>query len=269
MANFRADRAREILTAIIDDKFNGFSRRKRPVLAAVKGMVEYSSDLAKSIPALFPPVEVRKTLGEVVSSAGKAQLRIAETEKYAHVTFFLNGGEERVYEGEERILVPSPKVATYDLKPEMSAPDVKAKLLAAIGSGKFDLIVVNFANPDMVGHTGVMSAAVKAVEVIDDCIGQLAEAVHAAEGVMLITADHGNIELMRDPLTHAPYTSHTTNLVPFVLAVGDNISFVENGTLADIAPTVLNLMGLGIPSEMSGKILTHQREGLKDNRVAS
>lgn len=270
MANFRADRARELLTAITDNDFTGFPRKERVKLAAVKGMVEYSAELNKSVPALFPPIEVRETLGEVVSKTGQTQLRIAETEKYAHVTFFLNGGEERVYEGEERILVPSPKVATYDLKPEMSAYEVLEKLLAAIRSDKFDLIVVNFANPDMVGHTGVMEAAVRAVEVIDDCIGQLTDAVQEAGGALLITADHGNIELMRDPETNEPYTSHTTNLVPLVLAVGgaENAS-LANGTLADLAPTVLTLMGLDIPSEMGGVNLIRAKEGIEKNRVAS
>ncbi|WP_334128364.1 2,3-bisphosphoglycerate-independent phosphoglycerate mutase [Sneathiella sp.] len=270
MANFRADRARELLIAIVDDGFTGFARKKRPALAAVKGMIEYSADLSKSVPALFPPVDVRETLGEVVAKTGRTQLRIAETEKYAHVTFFLNGGEERVYTGEERILVPSPKVATYDLKPEMSAYEVLDKLVGAVKSEKFDLIVVNFANPDMVGHTGVMEAAVRAVEVIDDCVGQLATAVASVGGALLITADHGNIELMRDPETNAPYTSHTTNLVPLVLAVGGaENARLANGTLADLAPTVLALMDLDIPSEMGGANLIHAKEGIEKNRVAS
>ena len=269
MVNFRADRAREILTAITDENFTGFVRHRRPKLVAVKGMVEYSAALAEAVPALFPPVDVKKTLGEVVASADKTQLRIAETEKYAHVTFFLNGGEEQVYEGEERILVPSPKVATYDLKPEMSAFEVRDRLVDAIKSGKFDLIVVNFANPDMVGHTGVMEAAIKAVEVIDECIGDLTKTIEEAGGAMVITADHGNIEVMRDPDTNAPYTSHTTNLVPFVLAVGADDAIVHDGTLADLAPTVLNLMKLKVPSEMTGKNLVEERERLETNRVAS
>ena len=183
MANFRADRARQFLNALTDDDFTGFDMSDAPKLVAITGMVEYSADLAPKVPALFPPVDVQKTLGEVVSKAGRKQLRIAETEKYAHVTFFLNGGEESVYEGESRILVPSPKVATYDLQPEMSAPEVKEKLLEAIQSEEFDLIVVNFANPDMVGHTGVMEAALKAVETIDGCIGELSNAVEAKGGV--------------------------------------------------------------------------------------
>jgi len=269
MANFRADRAREMMIAITDPDFDGFDRGTRPDLAAVKGMVEYSSALAQAVPALFPPVEVSNTLGDVVAASGRTQLRIAETEKYAHVTFFLNGGEEKVFDGEERILVPSPKVATYDLQPEMSAPEVETRLTDAIKSGKFDLIVVNFANPDMVGHTGIMSAAIKAVEVIDGCIGRLADTVTEMNGVMLITADHGNIELMKDPATHKPHTAHTTNLVPFVLAAGKNVIRLKNGTLADIAPTVLTFLGMGIPTEMTGQNLAIAGEDIENNRVAS
>ncbi|USG61693.1 2,3-bisphosphoglycerate-independent phosphoglycerate mutase [Sneathiella marina] len=268
-ANFRADRARELLSAIVEPDFDGFDRGHRPQLASIKGMVEYSAALAGFIPALFPPVQVNNTLGEIVSRAGRTQLRIAETEKYAHVTFFLNGGEERVYSGEERILVPSPKVATYDLKPEMSAPEVEDKLIAAIQSGSFDLIVVNFANPDMVGHTGVMPAAIKAVETIDGCIGRLRDAVADASGTMLITADHGNIELMRDPETEKPHTAHTTNLVPFVLAAGSGITQLNNGTLADIAPTLLHFLNITAPAEMTGHNLAIGAEGNDYKRAAS
>ncbi len=267
MANFRADRARQFLNALTDDAFDGFDTADAPKLSAIAGMVEYSADLAPKVPALFPPVDIQKTLGEVVSKAGRKQLRIAETEKYAHVTFFLNGGEESVYEGESRILVPSPKVATYDLQPEMSAPEVKAKLLDAIQSEEFDLIVVNFANPDMVGHTGVMKAALQAVETIDGCIGELSQAVEAKGGVMMITADHGNIELMKDPSTHKPHTAHTTNLVPCVLAAGDANWQLQDGTLADVAPTLLTFMGLEIPSEMTGKSLVIPRTS--ETRAAS
>ncbi len=255
MANFRADRARQLLAPLVEDDFSGFDRGDLPSLAAVAGMVEYSAALAPLVPALFPPVEIRNTLGETVAKAGRKQLRIAETEKYAHVTFFLNGGEEQVYEGEDRILVPSPKVATYDLQPEMSAPEVEEKLTAAIKDSLFDVIVVNFANPDMVGHTGVMQAAIKAVETVDGCIGRLADVIQEAGGVMLVTADHGNIETMVDQETGNPHTAHTTNLVPLVLAVGDPEVTLENGTLADLAPTVLSFMELSIPDEMSGKNL--------------
>jgi 2,3-bisphosphoglycerate-independent phosphoglycerate mutase len=255
VANFRADRARELLHAILDEDFDGFNRGRKPALCNVSGMVEYSAQLSEKMPALFPPVEINNTLGDVVARAGKTQLRIAETEKYAHVTFFLNGGEEQVFDGEERILVPSPKVATYDLQPEMSAPEVKQNLIEAIESRKFDLIVVNFANPDMVGHTGVMAAAIEAVQTIDACIGDLQQAVKSAKGTMFITADHGNIELMKDPKTQKPHTAHTTNLVPFLLAAGNTNATLQNGTLADIAPTLLTIMGLQIPADMSGKVL--------------
>ncbi|MBE7636350.1 2,3-bisphosphoglycerate-independent phosphoglycerate mutase [Sneathiella sp. P13V-1] len=264
MANFRADRARQFMRALTENGFDGFDTSAQPTLASITGMVEYSSELAKSVPALFPPVDVKNTLGEVASAAGRTQLRIAETEKYAHVTFFLNGGEESVYEGESRILVPSPKVATYDLQPEMSAPEVKTKLIDAVNSGTFDLIVVNFANPDMVGHTGVMEAALEAVETIDGCIGELAEAVNANGGVMLITADHGNIELMKDPTTHKPHTAHTTNLVPCVLTAGGDGLSLKDGTLADLAPTVLNFMGLDVPSDMTGSNLASPAEETRE-----
>ena len=269
MANFRADRARQFLTALVEEDFDDFDRGDLPSLASVTGMIEYSADLAPLIPALFPPVNVINTLGEVVSKAGKSQLRIAETEKYAHVTFFLNGGEESVYQGEERILVPSPKVATYDLQPEMSAPEVLEKLVDAVNSDRFDLIVVNFANPDMVGHSGILEAAIKAVETVDNCLEVLGKAVDEAEGVMLVTADHGNIELMKDPVSDKPHTAHTTNLVPLVLAVGDKSLTLKNGTLADLAPTVLDFMKLEIPKEMSGKVLTSLSDQTQETRAAS
>src|SRR5262245_30872371 len=209
MGNFRADRARQILTVLLDPAFDGFTRKHRVAFAAVLGMVEYSSALAKFIPALFPPSELTDTLGEIASKAGLKQLRIAETEKYAHVTFFFNGGEERLFPGEERILVPSPKVATYDLKPEMSAYEVTDKLVAAIESDAFDLIVVNFANTDMVGHSGILGAAIKAVEAVDRCLGRLRAAIEAKGGALVITADHGNAEMMRDPETGEAHTAHT------------------------------------------------------------
>ncbi|MBY0429488.1 MAG: 2,3-bisphosphoglycerate-independent phosphoglycerate mutase, partial [Alphaproteobacteria bacterium] len=215
--NFRADRAREILHTFIDPSFAGFTRPRQIQFAAVAGMVEYSDKLNKFMTALFPPKIIENTLGEIVSKAGLKQLRIAETEKYPHVTFFFNGGREEPYAGEERILVPSPKVATYDLKPEMSAPEVTDKLVNAIDSKQFDLIVVNYANGDMVGHTGDLNAAIKAVETLDVCIGRVEAAVKKQGGVILLTADHGNCERMHDDETHGPHTAHTLNLVPVIL----------------------------------------------------
>ena len=256
MANFRADRAREILTALLDPAFDGFERRRVVTFSAAAGMVEYASQLNAFMSTLFPSDELSKTLGEVVSAAGQKQLRIAETEKYAHVTFFFNGGREDVFDGEERILVPSPDVATYDLKPEMSAPEVTDKLCAAIDSGEFGLIVVNYANGDMVGHTGDLSAAVKAVETVDSCVGRLEEAVVRSGGTMLLTADHGNAEQMTDPETGQPHTAHTMNRVPCILVnAPDGVAALRNGRLADLAPSVLDLMQLPLPSEMTGRSL--------------
>jgi len=253
MANFRADRAREILTALVDPTFDGFKRRKIVRFSALAGMVEYSAALNEFIPSLFPAERLSGTLGETVSTLGLRQLRIAETEKYAHVTFFLNGGEEAVYENEDRILVPSPRVATYDLQPEMSAPEVTDRLVEAIGSGNYDLIVCNYANPDMVGHTGNLSAAIKAMETIDKSMGRLTQAIETAGGVMLVTADHGNIELMADPTDGGPHTAHTTFKVPALLVNAD--ADIVDGALCDVAPTMLALMGLKQPREMSGQSL--------------
>lgn len=254
MANFRADRAREILATFLDADFDGFARPAAPKLAIAAGMVEYSSVLAPKMVTIFPPQDLTDPLGEVVAKAGKTQLRIAETEKYPHVTFFLNGGREEVFDGEERIMVPSPKVKTYDLQPEMSAPEMCDKLVAAIESGQFDLIVANFANPDMVGHTGSLDAAIKAVETVDTCVGRVAEAVLAAGGAMFLTADHGNCEVMLDPETGGPHTAHTTNLVPTTLiGAPEDVTALKTGKLADVAPTLLALMGIDPPAEMTGE----------------
>jgi len=256
MANFRADRVRQILAALLDPAFAGFARPRTVKFAAAAGMTEYSTALKPLMTTLFPPDPLRHVLGAVVAEAGLKQLRIAETEKYAHVTFFLNGGEERQYQGEERILVPSPKVATYDLQPEMSAYEVTDKLVAAIDSGKFDLIVVNYANTDMVGHSGKLPAAIKAVEAVDRCLGRLRDAIVRAGGAVIITADHGNAEMMEDPVTHQPHTAHTLNRVPIVLVNGPaQASRLSDGRLADIAPTVLAVMGLPQPREMTGRSL--------------
>jgi len=267
MINFRADRARQILSAFVDPDFAGFARQ--PITFAAKaGMVEYSGDLNPYLPALFDAPSLKNTIGEWLAAKGKTQLRIAETEKYAHVTFFLNGGREDVFEGEDRILVPSPKVATYDLQPEMSAPEVTDKLVDAIGSGKYDLIVVNYANPDMVGHTGILEAAMKAAETIDTCLGRIEEASRTAGGALLITADHGNLEQMVDPNTDGPHTAHTTTPVPVVLATKREAS-VKNGKLSDIAPTLLDLMGLPAPREMTGtSLLDQDRHQHEDGRAA-
>jgi 2,3-bisphosphoglycerate-independent phosphoglycerate mutase len=256
MANFRADRVRQILTALLDPAFDAFPRARVVTFAAAAGLTEYSAALNFFLTALFPPESRSHVLGEIVSEAGLKQLRIAETEKYAHVTFFLNGGEETQYPGEERILVPSPKVATYDLKPEMSAYEVTDKLVAAIDGGRFDLIVVNYANTDMVGHTGNLEAAIKAVEAVDRCLGRVRDAVVRAGGTMLITADHGNAETMEDPQTHEPHTAHTLNRVPVVLVNGPaEVRRLHDGQLADITPTILALMQLPQPEVMTGRSL--------------
>lgn len=254
--NFRADRVREILSAILDPAFSGFSCRRCVRVAAAVGMAEYSEELNAFMSAIFPPQTLPNILGEVVARAGRTQLRMAETEKYPHVTYFLNGGEEHKYPGEDRIMVPSPKVATYDLQPEMSAPELTDRAVEAIGSGKYDLIVLNYANPDMVGHTGVLSAAITAVETVDAGLGRIADAIHTAGGALLVTADHGNCELMRDPETGGPHTAHTTNPVPLLLLGGGNV-LLSDGRLADLAPTLLELMGLPKPPQMTGVSLMH------------
>jgi 2,3-bisphosphoglycerate-independent phosphoglycerate mutase len=253
-ANFRADRAREISAALLDPGFDGFPRARVARFAAAAGLTEYSEALKPLMAAVFPPEDVRETLGEVVAARHLKQLRIAETEKYAHVTFFLNGGRETQFDGEDRILVPSPKVATYDLQPQMSAPEVTDRLEAAILSGQYDLIVCNYANPDMVGHTGVMAAAKQAVEIIDVALGRLSAAIEKTGGVMLVTADHGNIEMMEDPTTHEPFTAHTTLDVPIIL-VNAPKGHLDNGRLADVAPTLLDLMGIPAPAAMTGHSL--------------
>jgi len=252
--NFRADRVREILGALLDPAFAGFPRRRTVRIAAAVGMTQYSDTLDTLMQTIFPSQSLPNILGAVVAAAGRTQLRMAETEKYPHVTYFLNGGEESQYPGEDRIMVPSPKVATYDLQPEMSAPELTDKAVGAIESGKYDLIVLNYANPDMVGHTGSLPAAIKAVETVDAGLGRIAAAIRKAGGALLVTADHGNCEMMRDPQTGGPHTAHTTNPVPVVLLGGGDISIAE-GRLADIAPTLLELMELPKPAQMTGTSL--------------
>lgn len=259
MANFRADRAREILHALIDPGFDGYAVRRQVAFSATLGMVSYSSALDPMIPAIFPPESLADTMGEVVAANGLRQLRIAETEKYAHVTFFFNGGREDVFDGEDRVLIPSPKVATYDLQPEMAAPEVTDKLVEAIDSDAYDFIVVNFANTDMVGHTGNLEAAIKAVEAVDGCLARLDEALARKGGAMLITADHGNAEMMRDTKTGQSHTAHTMNKVPLIVVGVDGLASVEDGRLADLAPTLLDVMGLEQPAAMSGHSLIHRR----------
>ncbi len=252
--NFRADRVREILAALLDAKFSGFARSRVVSVAVAAGMAEYSSDLNALMGTILTAQDLSNVLGEVVAKAGRTQLRMAETEKYPHVTYFLNGGREEPYPGEDRQMAPSPKVATYDLQPEMSAPELTDKAVAAIESGKYDLIVLNYANPDMVGHTGVLSAAIKAVETVDTGLGRLVDAVTKMGGALLATADHGNCEMMRDPVTGGPHTAHTTNPVPLLLLGGGNAKLAD-GRLADLAPTLLALMELPQPAEMTGKSL--------------
>jgi len=255
--NFRADRVRQILAALLDPTFDGFARPRTIHFAAAVGMTRYSDALAPLLGVIFAADSLKNILGGVVADARMAQLRMAETEKYPHVTYFLNGGQETPFPGEVRILVPSPKVATYDLQPEMSAPELTDRAVEAIDSGKYDLIVLNFANPDMVGHTGSLPAAIKAVETVDTGLGRIAEAIARQRGALLVTADHGNCELMKDPETGGPHTAHTTNPVP-VIVVNGGVGAIQDGRLADIAPTLLDLMGLRQPREMTGHtILRH------------
>ena len=256
MANFRADRAREILYALADKTFDGFARKKVFDLSMAVGMTEYSVDHNRFMQTMFPPEALVNIFGEVVAEHGLTQLRIAETEKYAHVTFFFNGGEEKEFKGESRILIPSPKVATYDLKPEMSVYEVTDKLVDAIENQKFDVIICNFANGDMVGHTGIMDAALKAVAAVDECLGRVVKAIKDVDGVILVTADHGNAEKMVDEKTGQPYTAHTVGDVQAVLInAPKDITGLAKGKLADIAPTLLELIGIRQPAEMTGKSL--------------
>jgi len=250
--NFRADRARQLSLALVDPDFDGFTRQPIPLSAFVT-MTEYLPTLTPNV--AYPPRSLQNTLGECLSLQGYTQLRIAETEKYAHVTFFFNGGRETTFPGEERMLVPSPKIATYDLQPEMSAPAVTDHVVACIDAEQYDVIILNFANADMVGHTGNFPATVAAIECLDTCLGRIYSALQAKNGEMLITADHGNAEKMYDPLTHQPHTAHTTDPVP-LLYLGRPGSFIqERGNLIDVAPTILQLLGLPIPSEMEGSAL--------------
>lgn len=248
--NFRPDRAREITRTFVDPEFKGFERKNGFFPLTYVCMTQYDASMP-NVEVAFKPQSLKNTIGEYISNKGMTQLRIAETEKYAHVTFFFNGGVEQPYEGEDRILVKSPAVATYDLQPEMSAYEVTDKLVAAIKTGRYDMIILNYANCDMVGHTGVFEAAVKAVEAVDECVGKVVTAIREMDGVALITADHGNADKMIDT-DGSPFTAHTTNLVPFCV-VGYPCELREGGRLADIAPTMLKIMGLPQPAEMTGE----------------
>ena len=248
--NFRADRAREITRVFVEDDFKDFERKRQPKLAGFVGLTQYSAKIPA--PAAFAAGSLNNVLGEYLAKNGKTQLRIAETEKYAHVTFFFSGGREEPFEGEERILIPSPKVATYDLQPEMSAPEVTDKIVDAIEHQRYDVIVVNYANGDMVGHSGVFDAAVKAVECLDLCVGRIVDALDKVGGEALITADHGNVEQMEDESTGQAHTAHTTEPVPFIFVGKRPLKVRDGGVLADVAPTMLYLMGLPKPEEMTG-----------------
>ena len=253
--NFRPDRAREITRTLVDKEFEAFETKKDLNLYYVC-FTQYDEEMP-NVKIAFKPTALKNTFGEYISNKGLTQLRIAETEKYAHVTFFFNGGQEKQYPGEDRILVPSPKVETYDMKPEMSAIEVTDKVVDAINSKKYDTIILNYANPDMVGHTGNLEAAIKALETIDECVGKVVDAVQKNNGTLLITADHGNIEQMIDYKTGEPHTAHTTNPVPLILVGKDDVK-LKSGKLADLAPTMLDIMGLEKPEEMTGESLIIQ-----------
>ncbi|MCG7925258.1 MAG: 2,3-bisphosphoglycerate-independent phosphoglycerate mutase [Candidatus Thiodiazotropha taylori] len=251
--NYRADRARQLTKSFVEADFDAFKRERVPALAEFVSLTRYHKQF--DIPVAFPPEKLRNVFGEYIAKQGLLQLRLAETEKYAHVTFFFNGGREKPFEGEDRILVPSPQVATYDEKPEMSAEEVTDHLVEAIESGKYDAIICNFANSDMVGHTGKFEAAKLAIETLDHCLGRVLKALHRVDGEMLVTADHGNAEQMEDHINHQPHTAHTTNPVPLVYIGRHNAQLLEGGALCDISPTLLKIMGLSQPDEMKGRSL--------------
>ncbi|MGE4597461.1 MAG: 2,3-bisphosphoglycerate-independent phosphoglycerate mutase [Methylophilaceae bacterium] len=248
--NFRSDRSRQLTNAILDDKFDQFNRGNMPKQIQYFSLTSYDESQTKA-QVIFKPIKIKNTLGQCISDSGKTQLRIAETEKYPHITFFFNGGDENTYPGESRILVPSPKVTTYDLQPEMSAYEITKRLNDAISSLKYDVIICNYANGDMVGHTGNINAAIKAVEVLDECMGSIYNTIKEVGGHLLITADHGNVEQMKDIINNQLHTQHTTNQVPFVY-IGQKAKIKSSGKLSDIAPTILNIMNQTPPQEMTG-----------------
>ncbi|MTZ13342.1 2,3-bisphosphoglycerate-independent phosphoglycerate mutase [Pseudomonas sp. JL972] len=249
--NFRADRARELTRTFVEPDFNEFQRARVPHLAGFVMLTQYAASIPA--PAAFAPEALTNVLGEYLAKNGKTQLRIAETEKYAHVTFFFSGGREEPFEGEERILIPSPQVATYDLQPQMSAPEVTDRIVDAIENQRYDVIIVNYANGDMVGHTGVFEAAVKAVECLDHCVGRIVAALDKVGGEALLTADHGNVEQMEDAMTGQAHTAHTCEPVPFIYIGKRNVRIREGGVLADVAPTMLTLLDMPVPAEMTGR----------------
>lgn len=249
--NFRADRARELTRCFVEPDFSEFQRARMPQLAGFVMLTQYAASIPA--PSAFAPEALTNVLGEYLANNGKTQLRIAETEKYAHVTFFFSGGREEPFAGEERILIPSPQVATYDMQPEMSAPEVTDRIVDAIENQRYDVIIVNYANGDMVGHTGVFEAAVKAVECLDKCVGRITEALDKVGGEALITADHGNVEQMEDVMTGQAHTAHTCEPVPFIYVGKRNLTIREGGVLADVAPTMLTLLGMPVPAEMTGR----------------
>ena len=256
--NFRADRARQLTRTLVNDDFDGFERNVRPLLGDFVMLTEYAADIDAA--CAYPPQVLDNVLGQYLADNQRTQLRIAETEKYAHVTFFFNGGREAPFAGEDRTLIPSPQVKTYDLKPEMSAVEVTDDLVKAIASGNYDTIICNYANGDMVGHTGNFEASIRAVETIDACLSRVISAIEEAGGHMLITADHGNVEQMLDPETHQPLTSHTSGPVPLVYVGASDLTFTGEGSLCDIAPTLLYLMSMPVPDEMTGKVLLQPSE---------
>ncbi|MDC0349202.1 2,3-bisphosphoglycerate-independent phosphoglycerate mutase [Alphaproteobacteria bacterium] len=263
MANFRADRVRQILAALTEKTFREFSRKDVPHFSHKIGMKDYSKNLKKNMEALFPPIFLKNTLGEVLSQKGLKQLRIAETEKYAHVTFFFNGGSEEVLPGEKRALIPSPKVKTYDLKPEMSADKLTKTVIESLRKDQCDVVIMNYANTDMVGHTGKLSPTIKAVEKVDQCLSLIEEVVLEKEGCLLVTADHGNAESMENPKTHQAHTAHTTNRVPFVCVTSHPYKICrKEGSLEDIAPTILNLLNIPCPKEMTGTPLLKKEKSI-------
>lgn len=267
VANFRADRVRQICAALLDPEFDSFERGTVVRFAAAVSMAEYSSSLTAFMQVMFPPQSLQNGFGEVIAAAGLRQLRAAETEKYPHVTFFFNGGREQIFEGEDRILVQSPKVATYDLQPAMSAGELTDRVVAAIDTGEYNVVVMNFANCDMVGHTGMLDPAIHAVEAVDDGVGRVWAAIERQGGAMFITADHGNCEMMRDPETGGPHTAHTLNRVPGILLGVPGVNLAD-GVLADVAPTLLEIMGIPAPAEMTGRsLLVRPAQGAEPERA--